>query len=84
MKIKNNNDYKIMFGLDFINAKEVKEIDDKTTIELLLKQPNVEEFVDKEDLKKIEEENKKLKAELEKKEEAEKKEVKKETKKAKK
>lgn len=79
MKIKNNNAYKIMFGLDFIGANEVKEIEDKQTIELLLNQPNVEEFVDKEDLKQIEEENKKLKAELAQKEEA-KKEVKKETK----
>lgn len=79
MKIKNNNVYKIMFGLEFIGAGEVKEIDDKETIKLLLSQPNVEEFVDKDDLKQIEEENKKLKAELEKKEAAEKK-VEKETK----
>lgn len=72
MKIKNNNPYKIMFGSDFINPDEVKEINDKKTIELLLNHPNVEEYVDKEDLKQIEEENKKLKEEL--------KEVKKETK----
>lgn len=79
MKIINNNVYKIMYGLDFINAKEVKEVNDQATIELLLSHPNVEEYVDKEDLKKVEEENKKLKEEL-----AQKEEVKKETKKAKK
>lgn len=65
MKIKNNNPYKIMYDLDFIGANTVKEIEDKKTIELLLRQPNVEEYVDKEDLKAIEEENKKLKEELE-------------------
>ena len=64
MKIKNNNLYKIMYGVEFIGAQEVKEIEDKKTIELLLSQPNVEEYVDKEDLKKVEEENKKLKEEL--------------------
>lgn len=76
MKIKNNNEFKIMFGMEFIGAGEVKEIDDKEVIELLLSQPNVEEYVDKADVKKVEEENKKLKEEL--------KEAKKETKKAKK
>lgn len=64
MKIINKNVYKIMFGSDFINANEVKEIEDKKIIELLLNQPNVEEFVDVKELKDIEEENKKLKAEL--------------------
>ena len=64
MKIKNNNEFKIMFGMDFINAGEVKEVEDKEIIKMLLSQPNVEEFIDKEDLKKVEEENKKLKEEL--------------------
>ena len=64
MKIKNNNEFKIMFGMDFINAGEVKEVEDKDIIKMLLSQPNVEEFIDKEDLKKVEEENKKLKEEL--------------------
>ena len=71
MKIINKNEYRIMYGLDFINAGEVKDLDDKTA-KHLLNQPNVEEYVDKEDLKKIEEENKKLKAELAKKEAAKK------------
>ena len=72
MKIINNNEYKIMYDLEFIGSKEVKEIKDKKTIKHLLSLPNVEEFIDKEDVKKVEEENKKLKEEL--------KEVKKETK----
>lgn len=76
MKIINKNEYRIMYGLDFIGAGEVKELDDKTA-KHLLNQPNVEEYVDKEDLKKIEEENKKLKAELAKKEAAKKEENKK-------
>ena len=53
-----------MYGVEFINSKEVKEIEDKEIVKLLLSQPNVEEFVDKADLKKVEEENKKLKEEL--------------------
>lgn len=76
MKIINKNEYSIMYGLDFIKAGEVKDVDDKTA-KHLLNQPNVEEYVDKEDLKKIEEENKKLKAELAKKEAAKKEEPKK-------
>lgn len=63
MKIINKNTYNIMFGMNFIKAGEVKDFDDKIAKELL-KQPNVEEFVDKDDLKAIEEENKKLKEEL--------------------
>lgn len=63
MKIINKNTYSIMFGMEFIKAGEVKDLDEKLAKELL-KQPNVEEFVDKDDLKAIEEENKKLKEEL--------------------
>ena len=66
MKIKNNNSYKIMYGLNFIGPNEVIETEDKKVIDLLLKQPNVVEYVDKEDLTAIEEENKKLKEELKK------------------
>lgn len=79
MKIVNKNIYKIMFGMEFLNAGEVKDFDDKNIIKMLLAQPNVEEFVAVEDAKKIEEENKKLKEELEK----VKKESKKESKKVK-
>ena len=72
MKIKNDNEFKIMYGMEFIQAGEVKEVEDEKVIKLLLSQPNVEEYVDKEDLKKVEEENKKLKEEI--------KEIKKDTK----
>lgn len=65
MLIKNNNEYKIMYGLNFIGANEVKEIKEKKYIDLLLKQPNVEEYINLEDAKKLEEENKKLKEKLE-------------------
>ena len=64
MKIINKNVYKIMFGTEFINTNEVKEINDKKVLNLLLNQPNVEEYVDVKELKNIEEENKKLKEEL--------------------
>ena len=68
MKIINKNEYKIMYGFDFINAGEVKDMDDKTA-KHLLNHPNVEEYADKKDFKKLEEENKKLKEQLAKKEE---------------
>ena len=47
-----------------IKAGEVIETDDKKVINLLLSQPDVEEHVDKEDVKNLEEENKKLKEQL--------------------
>ena len=65
MKIINKNLYKVMYGLEFINPDEVKEINDKKLIDLLLNQPGVEEFVAVEDAKKLEDENDKLKKELE-------------------
>lgn len=64
MKIINKNVYNIMFGLEFLKAGEIKEIEDEKLIEMLLNQPNVEEYVAVEDAKKLEEENKKLKEEL--------------------
>ena len=63
MKIINKNTYAIMFGMDFINADEVKDLDDKTA-KLLLNQPNVEEYVSKEQVDTLEAENKKLKEQL--------------------
>lgn len=63
MKIKNNNAYSIMYGMEFIKSGEIKEVDKKTA-ELLLKHPNVIEYVSKEQVSNLEEENKKLKAEL--------------------
>lgn len=64
MIIKNNNEYKIMFGMNFIDAHGTLEVTDEKTIKLLLKQPNVEEFIATEDAKKLEQENKELKAKL--------------------
>ncbi len=65
MKIINKNLYKVMYGLEFINPNEVKDIEDKKILENLLSQPKVEEFVAVEDAKKLEDENDKLKKELE-------------------
>lgn len=64
MKIINKNIYKIMFGKEFIIPNEVKDIEDEKMLKILLNQPNVEEYVDVEELKVVEEENKKLKEEL--------------------
>lgn len=63
MKIINKNTYKIMYGLEFINPDEVKEVDNKVA-KILLNQPNVEEFVAVEDAKKLEDENAELKKKL--------------------
>jgi hypothetical protein len=64
MKIINKNIYKIMFGKEFIMPNEVKDIEDEKMLKILLNQPNVEEYVDIEELKVVEEENKKLKEQL--------------------
>lgn len=64
MKIKNNNAYSVMYGMEFIKAGEVKEIPDKEA-RLLLNHPNVSEYVTVEDVATLENENKKLKDELE-------------------
>ena len=64
MKIINKNVYKIMFDKEFILPNEIKNIEDKKLLNILLAQPNVEEYVDIEELKEVEEENKKLKEQL--------------------
>ena len=64
MKIVNKNVYKIMFGKEFIMPNEVKEVVDEKILKILLNQPNVEKYVDIEELKEVEEENKKLKEQL--------------------
>ena len=64
MKIINKNTYNIMYGLEFINAGEVKDIEDKKVIKMLLSQPKVEEYVDIQEAKNLEKENKKLKEKL--------------------
>jgi len=63
MKVENKNAYSIMYGLEFIKAGEVKDVDDKTA-KLLLNHPNVIEYVSKEQVANLEEENKKLKEQL--------------------
>ena len=63
MKIQNNNAYSIMFGMNFIKAGEVIDVDDKTA-ESLLKQPNVVEYVSKEQITDLEEKCKELEAKL--------------------
>ena len=63
MKIKNNNTYSIMFGMDFIKAGEVLDLDEKIA-KALLNHPNVEEYVSKEQVEDLEAENKKLKEQL--------------------
>ena len=63
MKIINKNTYKIMYGLEFINPNEVKEVSDKIA-KILVNQPNVEEFIAVSDAKKLENENAELKREL--------------------
>ena len=54
-----------MYDIEFIDSKEIKEIEDETIIKLLLSQPNVEEYIDKADLKKVEQEKEEIKKELE-------------------
>lgn len=64
MKIINKNVYKIMFDKEFILPNEVKNVEDKKLLNILLAQPNVEKYVDIEELKEVEKENKKLKEQL--------------------
>jgi len=64
MKIINKNIYKIMFGKEFIMPNEVKDIEDEKMLKILLNQPNVEKYVDIDELKEVEKENKKLKEQL--------------------
>lgn len=68
MKLINNENRPYIAYNVTIMPKQIVETTDKKTIDILLKQPGVEEYVDKEDIKKIEKENAKLKKELAKKE----------------
>ena len=52
-----------MYGMDFLKGGEIKEVDDKTAA-LLLAHPGVVEYVSKEQVANLEEENKKLKEQL--------------------
>lgn len=67
MKLENKAKHAYIAYGEVIGAGEVKEFDDKEqakVIAVLLKQPNVREFVDVADNKKMAEENERLKAEL--------------------
>jgi len=64
MQVQNNNTYSIMYGMEFLKAGEIKEVSDKEA-KLLLAQPNVVEYVSKEQVTALEDENQKLKEELE-------------------
>ena len=63
MKIQNNNKYSVMYGMEFIKAGEVKEVDNKIA-KLLLNHPNIVEYVSKEQVADLELENENLKKEL--------------------
>lgn len=65
MKIKNNSTRNYMaYDVVLAAGKEI-ETENKEVIKILLNQPGVEEAIDKKAVKKIEEENAKLKEELE-------------------
>lgn len=64
MLIQNNNAYKVMYGMEFIGAKEVKDVDDATA-KLLLNHPNICKYVSQDQVDDLEKDNKKLKAQLE-------------------
>ena len=63
MKIINKNEYKIMYGMNFLNSNEVTELDDEIA-KSLIGLPGVEEFIAVEDAKKLENENEELKKKL--------------------
>lgn len=63
MKIQNNNAYSIMFGMEFIKAGEVLDVDEKTA-KLLLTHPNVVEYVSKEQITDLEKKCEELEAKL--------------------
>jgi len=63
MQVQNNNTYSIMYGMEFLKAGEIKEVSNKEA-KMLLAQPNVVEYVSKEQVTALEEENKKLKEQL--------------------
>lgn len=64
MKIQNNNTYSVMYGMKFIKAGEIVDIKDEKTAELLLKHPNVIEYVSKEQVADLEKKCEALEAKL--------------------
>lgn len=61
MKLINNSTRNYIAYDYLLEAGKVLEIKDKIVIDILLNQPGVEEYIDKEEVAKLKEENKKLK-----------------------
>lgn len=61
MKLINNSIRNYIAFDTVLEAGKVLEIKDKEIAKLLLNQPDVEEYIDKEEVKRLKEENKKLK-----------------------
>lgn len=63
MKLINKAERPYIAFATVVKPNEIIEVADKKVIEILVKQPGVEEYVDKKDVEKLKEENKKLKEE---------------------
>ena len=61
MKLINNSIRNYIAFDTVLEAGKVLEVNDKGIAKLLLNQPDVEEYIDKEEVKRLKEENKKLK-----------------------
>lgn len=61
MKLINNSIRNYIAFDTILEAGKVLEVKDKEAAKILLNQPDVEEYIDKEEVKKLKEENKKLK-----------------------
>lgn len=61
MKLINNSIRNYIAFDTVLEAGKVLEVKDKEIAKLLLNQPDVEEYIDKEEVKRLKEENKKLK-----------------------
>lgn len=61
MKLINNSIRNYIAFDTILEAGKVLEVKDKEAAKILLNQPDVEEYIDKEEIKKLKEENKKLK-----------------------
>jgi len=64
MKIINKAERAYIAFTTVIKPEEIIEVTDKKVIDILIKQPGVEEFIDKKEAKALEEENAKLKEQL--------------------
>lgn len=61
MKLINNSTRNYIAFDTILEAGKVLDIKDSKTVNILKTQPGVEEYIDKEEVKKLKEENKKLK-----------------------